>query len=273
MIAEPEVASLGVIDGAITEHRPSSVFAMFSGGHDSLCSTHITAQHPSFTAAVHINTGIGIRQTREYVRETCRQFGWPLIELKTDPEVYRQQVLRYGFPAGRQQHQILFRILKERQVGRLIREHKTHRLDRIALVAGARRQESVVRMSTAQPVKRIKSQLWINPIVDWSHADKHDYMDRHQLPRNPVVDHLHMSGECLCGSFANMPESGELEMIRAFYPDAAAEIGALEHEVFKAGEWPNWGRFRPGGWEPLTEDNSFLPLCTSCVTRWEQVAA
>ena len=37
-----------VIDQAVAEHKPSHVFALFSGGHDSLTSTHIAAQHPSF---------------------------------------------------------------------------------------------------------------------------------------------------------------------------------------------------------------------------------
>ena len=53
--------ALAVIDAAVREYRPSHLFALFSGGHDSLTATAITAQHPRFTAAVHINTGIGSR--------------------------------------------------------------------------------------------------------------------------------------------------------------------------------------------------------------------
>jgi hypothetical protein len=55
-------AAGGVITDAVDEHRPSHVFALFSGGHDSLCSTAVAALHPSFTAAVHINTGVGMRR-------------------------------------------------------------------------------------------------------------------------------------------------------------------------------------------------------------------
>jgi len=259
---------LGLIERAVAEHKPRAVFGMFSGGHDSLCSTHIAAQHPAFTAAVHINTGIGVEQTREYVRQTCQAQGWPLIELRTDPQIYVDQVLAHGFPAGRQRHQVMYRLLKERQVQRLLREHKVGRYDRVLLVAGARRQESVVRMSSTQPVQRIKSVVWANPILEWSHADKHDYMARHNLPRNPVVDNLHMSGECLCGCFANMPESGELHAIRFFYPDAAAYISALEQRVFECGKWANWGQFRPDGFEERGEIQPWLPLCQDCPTRW-----
>lgn len=264
---------LDVIGQAVEEHRPTHVFAMFSGGHDSLTSTHIAAQHPEFRAAVHINTGIGIEETREFVRDTCHAQGWPLIELRTDPEVYRGEVLRHGFPAGVQQHSVMFRTLKERRVEQLVREHKLHRLDRIALIAGVRKQESLRRMGLAEASRRIGAQVWVNPIIDWSHDDKQDYMAVNRLPRNPVVDHLHMSGECLCGCYANMPNSGELDQIGFFYPAVRRQIEALEQEVFKAGKWPNWGAFRPGEFVDRGEAQPWLPLCASCPTRWETAMA
>lgn len=58
--------ALAVLDEAIETHDPSHVFALFSGGHDSLTATALTAKHPRFTAAVHINTGIGIEETRDF---------------------------------------------------------------------------------------------------------------------------------------------------------------------------------------------------------------
>ena len=57
-----------LLDVAIRRYKPVAVFGMFSGGHDSICAVHMAAQRPEFTAAVHINTGIGIEQTREFVR-------------------------------------------------------------------------------------------------------------------------------------------------------------------------------------------------------------
>ena len=35
-----------------------AVYALFSGGHDSLCSTFIASRHPLFQGVVHLNTGI-----------------------------------------------------------------------------------------------------------------------------------------------------------------------------------------------------------------------
>ena len=139
----------------------------------------------------------------------------------------------------------------------------------VMLVAGARRQESRIRMGSIQVMRRRKSQVWVNPIIDFSHADKEDLIESAGLPRNPVVDALHMSGECLCGCFANMPESGELGQIGFFYPEVRAQIRALEQEVFNAGAWPNWGQFRTPGYEKQGTLQPWLPLCQDCPTRWE----
>lgn len=82
-----------VLDAAVEEHAPSHVFALFSGGHDSLCSTALAAKHSAFTAAVHINTGIGIPETREFVRSTCEERGvfghWWVLEKSLSGEVNR----------------------------------------------------------------------------------------------------------------------------------------------------------------------------------------
>ena len=84
MTRDPVTPELRVIDQAVNEYQPVATYALFSGGHDSLTSTAIAARHATFAAAVHINTGIGIEQTREFVRETCRANGWPLIELHSE---------------------------------------------------------------------------------------------------------------------------------------------------------------------------------------------
>lgn len=51
------------------DYEPSAVYGLFSGGHDSLCSTHIASTMPNFKGVVHANTGIGIEETREFVRD------------------------------------------------------------------------------------------------------------------------------------------------------------------------------------------------------------
>jgi 3'-phosphoadenosine 5'-phosphosulfate sulfotransferase (PAPS reductase)/FAD synthetase len=242
---------------------------MFSGGHDSLAATAITAQHPRFTAAVHINTGIGIEQTREFVRDTCTDQGWPLIELHADriEQTYEYIVGRYGFP-GPAGHPYMYRRLKERKIERLVREHKTHPRDRIILATGMRAAESVRRMRHADldpqgpGWRRVGAQVWTNPIGQWSKQEVNAYLTKTGLRRNEVVDLIHMSGECLCGAFARPGEMQELEL---WFPETAAYLHKLEAEAEAAGIIACvWGR-RP---DDVNKDQMrllpILPLCTSC---------
>lgn len=264
--------SLGIIDAAIAAHKPSHVFAMFSGGHDSLTATAITARHPRFAGAVHINTGIGIEETREFVRATCEKHGWPLLEYGP-PEAlgqksYRELVLEFGFP-GPAQHPMMFTRLKERGVRALIRDHKEHDRDRILLSTGIRLQESVRRLrnyssatTDGQHFARDGAKVWTNPIATWSKPDCYDLIEWLKLDRNPVVDLMHLSGECLCGAFAKPDEIREIE---TWFPKTAEQIHALEREVEAAGQIGCvWGR-RP---DNVNADQMrlmpILPLCTSC---------
>ena len=219
--------ALGVIEAACEEHKPSHLFALFSGGHDSLAATALAAKHPYFTAAVHINTGIGIEETREFVRETCRSQNWPLVEMHPDGKTYRDLVSEFGMPSGPKSHNTSYYWLKQRQIRRLVKENKVTFYDRIGLITGIRKDESVRRMSAVMsvPVHRWRAQLWINPILDWSAIDCSDFMEQEGLKRNPVVDLLHRSGECLCGAYAHYSERKE---IAAWFPKADEEIKACE---------------------------------------------
>lgn len=77
-LAQLEQQGLDLLEQSIRDHQPEQVWALFSGGHDSVVSTHLAAQHPRFSGVVHIDTGTGIGEAEEYVRELCDRFGWPL---------------------------------------------------------------------------------------------------------------------------------------------------------------------------------------------------
>ena len=263
-VVDPVARAHRIIDVAVRRHKPVAVFAMFSGGHDSVCAAHVASQHPTFDGCVHINTGIGIEQTREYVRNTCREWGWPLIEYraKDQGQEYRAIVREKGFP-GPHGHLFMYTRLKERCIRQLTRDHKAKASDRILCVTGVRREESARRMGTVQTISREGARVWVAPLVDWTQATKGAYMAEHSLPRNEVVDLLHMSGECLCGAFA---KPGELEEIGAWFPDVYAEIKALEREAKAVGVPCKWGQ-RPAEQTYVDPSQVDLPLCVACVNR------
>lgn len=114
---------------AVLEHKPVRIYAMFSGGNDSMVSTHF-AMNNGAHEVLHINTGIGIPQTREFVRETCKAFGWPLREEHPPDKTYRDMVLYRGFP-GPGAHAYAYSWLKERALRKVIRECKAKVRDRV----------------------------------------------------------------------------------------------------------------------------------------------
>jgi len=236
---------LGVkrIQAAIERFNPVAIYGLFSGGHDSLAATYIASRHPAFTAAVHINTGIGVSQTRDFVRDTCENRGWPLLEYKAmenttakgvpDPQDYKELVRRFGFP-GPGSHGLMYNKLKERQIRRLLRDTKTKRNQKVMLISGCRSQESVRRMGNVEECQKDGAKIWVAPIHDLSKTECGRIIQYASLKRNPVVDLIHKSGECLCGAFAKPGELDELEM---WFPETAAEIRTLEAELMPKFGW------------------------------------
>lgn len=256
------------ISQALADEKPSAVFALFSGGHDSLCSTHVASEWPEFSGVVHINTGIGIEQTREFVRDACEAQGWPLHEVKTEA-IYEDLVMeRGGFPAGPESHNSMLFYLKQKPLRAFIQEQKQGRSDRIGLVTGIRKQESVRRMGSgiSVPVRRVGAQLWLNPILDWTKLDCNHYIEANDLPRNEVSDLLHRSGECLCGALARREELLDIER---WYPEVGQRIRDLEARAKDAGLADHFWAMR----SPVSADQIELteptgePLCMSCERR------
>lgn len=255
--------ALAWIDAACYGHKPVATFGLFSGGDDSLTACHIAAKHPSFTAMVHINTGIGIEKTRIFVRETCRKYGWPLREYfaKDYGQDYREICIKYGFP-GPAQHFRMYARLKERALRVAIREAKKNRKDRVLLVTGVRASESERRMGTVGVCERRGAAVWLNPIYDWKKGDCLEYIADHKIERNPVAVLIHKSGECLCGAFAKPDELREIEY---WFPETAREIHDIEAAVRAAGQRAcKWG-VRPPKLGPAPK--GAMPMCHGC-ERW-----
>jgi 3'-phosphoadenosine 5'-phosphosulfate sulfotransferase (PAPS reductase)/FAD synthetase len=192
--------------------------------------------------AAHIRTGTGVPQTTQFVVDTCEKQGWPL-KVYDPPVKYEDIVREYGFP-GPAQHGLMYQRLKERCLRILVREHKVDFKDRIMLITGVRQDESVRRMRHVDRIQREGAQVWAAAIWNWSKIDCANFVFKDRgLERNPVVDMMHMSGECRCGAFAR---PGELDEWLAWFPDETQWILELQEEISTAGlrAW-RWGTRPP----------------------------
>lgn len=255
-----DIEPLTILDATIVEYSPVAVVGLFSGGNDS--TVLIDVVRARLTHLAHVNTGIGVEQTREYVRRmSCDYFRLPFIE-EHPPEgcTYEEIVLRWGFP-GPGGHRVAYNRLKERALRNVRKRFITNgRKQRILFVTGVRRQESQRRMPLQNAVQREGSVVWCNPLFDWTNDDITQYRTDHpELPRNEVADLLHHSGECLCGAFARPTELAEIEF---FFPETGAEIRELERRVEAAGiKACKWGQRPP---KLDVEDAAPGPLCSGC---------
>lgn len=243
---------------------------LFSGGNDSTVLAHIFRDRATHFA--HCNTTIGIESTRQFVRDTSALWGKPLIErLPTHQrDHYRDLVLEAGFP-GPGQHWKMFQRLKQRALQTI----RTDLIDgqirtrRVVFLAGRRRDESARRADIPEMDRRGNA-VFISPLVHWTNDDMRQYRKDFNLPQCEASQHIHMSGECLCGAFAT---ANELDEIEFWFPDMFRHIKELEREVRDAGhpepvcQW-GWGN-QPGTQTQYNlARNQGLLLCSSCEARY-----
>lgn len=268
------------LNTAIETHRPKMVVGLMSGGNDSLPACYLASLASRFDGILHVNTGIGIEETRQFVRRTCADRGWKLWEYKAeenvradgtpDPQIYEDIVLKYGFP-GAFGHQMMYSQLKERQLRRFKRDHgisgKGRTKHRVMFVSGVRINESKRRSRTVRKelLQITPSELWAAPIREWSKDDLRECREYAGLKQNPVSFDIHKSGECLCGAFA---KKGELAELKFFYPEAAARIEKLQERVKAAGFSWGWEEQPPRkALQMVDEDGTIISrqmLCVKC---------
>lgn len=292
--------SRDILSAAIEEHvwnddrMVAATVVLYSGGNDSTTLAHLFRKEVDYFA--HANTTIGIEETRDFVRNTAEEWGVSLIERVSPREQdrYRALVLRDGFP-GPAWHARMFTRLKERALEQIQRELVTNpRKERVVFIAGRRRTESV-RRKRVPAAERKGSRVYASPLVNWTKLDLNTYRLMHApiptgdivgdwlgrcgvvscrcagVPRNKASDLIHMSGECLCGSFA---APGEREEIDAWFPAALDEVRELEALIADRDDIPEHRKTWGWGADPAKKalDGKASKaglLCSSCDDRFQ----
>jgi len=279
-----------LVDEALDRANPDHVLLAYSGGEDSVILAHL--MHERAGMVVHVNTGIAIPDTLAHVRAVTSAWGSELTEARPDDRyedlVLGRTVTQDGEPAllgfpGPALHATMYQRLKERALDRVRRQlvarrgRRRGRSGEIIQMAGMRWAESKRRFRNASEFDPDGAVTWVSPIVWWTDGHMKEYRARYRcrldhqhaphrlctpgaLPLNEVTQHLHMSGDCLCGAFAKEGEIWGLEM---FYPDAAGRIHELEKTAEKQGNIPRQ-RCRWGWGAGLEEGTEGGPMCSRC---------
>lgn len=252
--------SLDLISEALP-NADTRIWALFSGGHDSATMTHIVSHHPNFAGVIHIDTGTGLLETEQYVKQICQRYEWQLV-IKKPWTTYEQLIVKYGFP-GAGHHPLMYNMLK----GRPLRVAKSFVANKLPILfsGGMRQLESDRRMGNAEPYHKDGEGYWASPIYNWSAENCMDYMSEEKIPRNPVKDILHFSGECFCGAFAGPHEYRDLQ---EWFPYQANRIDGWQRLVTVAKEIGGkikakhckWGH----GERTPDEQPELFPMCQYC---------
>jgi 3'-phosphoadenosine 5'-phosphosulfate sulfotransferase (PAPS reductase)/FAD synthetase len=212
----------------------------------------------------HGDTGIGVAETQQFVKEVCEQYNWDL-SIGSAGNSFEEYVKKYGYP-GPAQHYIMYRNLKDKPMRHYVTHHlksSPNAMENVLIITGIRSEESRIRMGYNESVRKEGSRIWTSPIMDWSKKEIDGYMKAHALPRNPVKDKICISGECLCGAFASMEERAE---IKTAYPIDFQKISKLE----KYSKWP-WGYGGKTKWQkhnpPTQYKIPFMPMCVGCENK------
>ncbi|MFD5208474.1 hypothetical protein ACFWNF_16290 [Streptomyces anulatus] len=295
-LEEAIARTLQIVDEAhATYPEAAGMYWLSSGGKDSAIVGHVLRGR--YAGVLHVNTGTGIPETTEYVRDVAAAWGDVLHELHpknryadlvlgrviagSGPNAGIRPIWK-GFP-GPDGHKVMYRQLKHEPLTRFRREllgdqSRLARKERkrVIYLGGMRWAESQRRFRNAEAIDPAGSIVWVSPLVHWTDAHMREYRNLHRcqqdhehathrlcfdgaLPLNEVTEHIHMSGECLCGAYA---KPGELDEIEFFYPEVAARLKALEAEAEQAGvKYCRWGQ-KNGG---VAAASAAGRLCSSCV--------
>lgn len=302
--AEQRVESMieranAIVADAIAEHKPVEIVSAYSGGNDSVVSTHFGATEYG-AAALNCNTTTGCPETTCHIREFCQRQKIQLIE-KTAPTTgppkprpgrpnvlspkdlpagkwtdggtaYEEFALNFSFP-GPAMHGRMYQRLKGRSIEAFVREAKQghKRTASVLIISGIRHDESRVRAGYQRAVSKVGSQIWVNPFYYSTGVDFEAYRQEFGLPRNPIKDIVGISGECCCGAYAG---EREIERVQKASPTNHAYLLDLQSRV-QANGYPDsfWGKKPPQGyWDTKSGQMSLFeedagdwqPMCVGC---------
>lgn len=264
---------------AANRYEPTAVIAMVSGGNDSAVAYNVAEEIGcDIDYIFHINTGTGIQQTTEFVREYYGSKPPEYVEPSAG-NAYEEYVKRKGFfGRGMIAHKYAYHVLKAGPLRKAISKHirKGKRGVNVLLLNGARASESGNRKINLPDVYNRdpsnKGNIWVSLIHHWTGEDCDRYIESRDITANPVTKKMCRSGECMCGTMQSEADRIEASLL---YPEWGNWLDSLEDQVIQDYPW-RWGKEQPDWFKELSRgqmglfgehedyDHQFQPMCVDC---------
>jgi 3'-phosphoadenosine 5'-phosphosulfate sulfotransferase (PAPS reductase)/FAD synthetase len=221
----------------------------FSGGRDSALTCYIAKKVADSlnipVRLIHIDTGIYIPQTREYVKEYANWLNVELKIIKTSYD-YFEKVKEYGYP-NVFQNRWCWRLLKKEPLYQFRIDELKEKLNSLWIL-GIRRNESLFRLKNygnlnttlhKTKIKQLHVIEWL-PILFLDGKQVEMLIQKFKIPKNEVWEKVGISGECLCLAGTTKKK---LEAIFLNYPEIAKKFHDFDKSVMPRSNSKN--AFRP----------------------------
>lgn len=242
-----------IIDKAILDWQPVAVVCAYSGGYDSLVTTHLAHTaldlHGLPLSVWSIDTRLSADGWVDYVAGVAAAFGWQhtIHDNQAGFLEFVEMVKRYGCPRTKSGHyNLAYTRLKDRSFAELLRRYKNSLHDKVLILSGIRQVESAERQKKSEAVSRYghSNLIFANPILTWTDEDLTHYRIAHNLPENPFYNTVGGSGDCQCnwGNFIT------LDALKRYSPILAAGNVKTLDEISK--------RLHGYGWDGEARDQT-----------------
>ncbi|MCR6691598.1 MAG: phosphoadenosine phosphosulfate reductase family protein [archaeon YNP-LCB-003-016] len=217
----------------IEKHGVKSILCCFSGGRDSLVSTHytlVTLKDLDLEKYVcFVDTTVMPPCIYPYVNMVFERIFKPLggeCHILKPEKSFWELAREWGVPQKNRRYCCYHLKLKP------LYDFTSHLKPRVAHILGLRKTESMRRINFKFAYWDQKHKIWkLNPILEWNDQDVERYIRENNLPISPHYK-MGIQETCICGAFTTKKT---LEAIRAHYPELLEKFASLEGEFRNKG--------------------------------------
>lgn len=206
-----------------------SLVCCFSGGKDSLASTHYTLQSVEGlldldTYVVHVDTTVMLPIAIDYVKEISDRQGWNLRILKPKTSFW-EQAEKKGMPWIKRRWCCYG--LKLQPIFDFLRTlpHQRGSVTGLRKDESPNRQKKLKRHVTRQTKKGMSFWAYA-PLLYWTKNDVIQYIEENDLPMPPHY-RLGFKETCMCGAFSS---KREIMILKAHFPELFQKFVELEQK-------------------------------------------